>query len=99
MTELTPGRGAELIAAVRAGDDAIAMVWAEWKRLPRHENGAIDQDIGDDFWNRLHQAQDAREEAASQLWGYFEGPPRGNYTGPGQASAEELAAWLLYRRP
>ncbi len=90
-----PGRGAELYAAVRAADDAIKAVWAEWDRLPRNPGGWIDREVRDAFDARLHQAQDAREEAASQCWGYFGG--RGTYTGPGHAPAEELAAWwLLY---
>jgi hypothetical protein len=96
MTDAAAGRGADLIAAVRAGDQAIKSVWAEWDRLPRHEGGWIDQEIRDAFWERLHQAQSVREEAASQCFGYFEG--RGNYTGPGQATAEELAAWQLLQR-
>jgi hypothetical protein len=42
MTDAAAGRGADLIAAVRAGDQAIKSVWAEWDRLPRHEGGWID---------------------------------------------------------
>jgi hypothetical protein len=90
------GRGARLIEAVTAGDAAIAAIRAEWDRLPRNPGGWIDQEVRDDHWARLQQAQADREAAASQCWGYFE--DRGNYTGPGHATAEELAGWQLLQR-
>jgi hypothetical protein len=45
------------------------------------------------FYDELHEAYDERAAAASQLWGYFEGEPRGHYDGPERLCAEELAAW------
>lgn len=95
MTNPATGRGADLIAAVRAGDEAIKAVWAEWP-LPRNEGGWVDLAVRDAFWGRLEQAHATRAEAASQCWGYF--TDRGNYTGPGEATAEELAGWLLLQR-
>ncbi len=89
------GRGAELLAAVRAGDAAIQAAWDSRDTLPRNPGGWIDKDIRDAFDARLHQAQDARETAAAACWAYFEG--RGRDTGP-EATAEELAAWELLQR-
>ena len=99
MSNPTTGRGAELLTAVRTGDDAIKAVQAEWDRLPRNPGGWIDQDIRDAYYGRLEQAQAARALAARECWGYFEG--RDGYNGPGQATAEELTAWRLlgYHRP
>jgi hypothetical protein len=97
MTDTTTGRGAELLDAVHAGDAAIRATWAEWDRLPRHADGSIDKTLRDEFWARLEHAQQTREAAASQCWGYFEGR-RGRYTGPGEATAEEIAGWQLLQR-
>ncbi len=99
MTNPTTGHGAELLAAVRAGDDTIRSVQAEWDRLPRNDGGWINLEIRTAYYGRLEQAQAARALAARECWAYFEG--RDGYTGSGQATAEELAAWRLlgYHRP
>jgi hypothetical protein len=81
------GIGARLYAAVAAADDRIDALWAEWATLPRLAGGGIDPAIRQDFWDRLHQAQAERAEAASRCWGYFEGP---------ECTALERAAWQLW---
>lgn len=78
--------GVQLLTALRAADDRIKAVWAEWDTLPRTEGGWILQEIRDAFQDRLHQAHADREAIASKTWAYFDGPG---------ATAEEHAAWTL----
>ncbi len=87
-----PAERAELLAAVRAGDDAIDAVWAEWPTLPRNPGGWIDKDIRDAFYARLEQAQAARAEAARQAWAYLGG--RGDYMTHTPNSSDPADAYL-----
>jgi hypothetical protein len=100
-----PSIGEKLLTALHAADARIDAVRAEWDTLPRAPGATwIPQEIRDAYYDRLHQAEAERETAASQLWGYMEGPGRGRYDGPERPTAEELAAWQFftdwkYRRP
>jgi hypothetical protein len=83
---MTECRGGQLLAALRAADDRIDAVWAEWDTLPRVPGGGILREIRDAFWDRLHKAQADRAAIAKATWAYFRGP---------DASAEEYAAWWI----
>jgi len=92
------GTGVRLLAALRAADDRIEAIQAEWDTLPHLPGGGIAQDIRDAWRARRHQAEAEREAVARRVWGYFEGNnARGHYTGPGQATALEIAAWTISR--
>jgi len=86
-TPLPAGRGAELVAELLAADDALGAVQREWATLPRTAGGWILQEIRDAYYERLHQAQDGRQEIADRVWAYFEGA---------ECTALEAAAWRLW---
>jgi hypothetical protein len=84
--------GERLLVALHEADERCDRARAGWATLP----GSSQEDSAA-FFDELHAAYDERQAIATQVFGYFEGEPRGHYDGPERPSAEELAAWTYHQ--